>query len=470
MLVMKFGGTSVGSAERYRQVAELVGRYRDQQPVVVVSAMAGTTDWLLATARAMASSTRVNDEAAEQTLVAFRERYHTVIEEAIKSPQIRAVTQSRIAALFRQMLRVFTGIELLGEVSPRSLDAVAAFGEKLSIHLLTGVMLDLGISAEAVSAETLVVTDSTFTAAAPDMDETERRCQTKLLPLVQLGVIPVITGFIGATPDGITTTLGRNGSDYSAGIIGSALNADQIWIWKEVDGVMTADPRMVPHARSLPRISYAEAGELSYFGAKVIHPRTVLPAVEKNIPIYIKNTFNPEFEGTRIDSVGAPDSGVVKAITSARNMSVVTINGSGGMQFAGLACRTFGLLDSLNANVYMVTHASSSQDLCFVVDRKVAAAVMDGLRAAFERELARHEILSIDLLDDVAIIAVVGSGMRGVPGMAGRVFSTLGRKHTNIIAIAQGSTELNISCIVSATDEKSAVAAIHDEFVALVPA
>lgn len=467
---MKFGGTSVGNAERYRGVAQLVGGYQEQHPVVVVSAMSGTTDWLLNTARALSDGGRManaGSPAAERLMAEFHARQMEVINGAIHSPEIRSSVISVVAGQLHHLLRVLTGIELLGELSPRSLDAVAAYGEKLSSYVLAGTLQDMGFKAVAVSAEELVVTDRNFQAARPIMEATTLRCRARLLPLIESGVIPVVTGFIGATEDGITTTLGRNGTDYSASIIGATLDADQIWIWKEVDGVMSADPRLVPNARTLRRISYAEAGELSHFGAKVIHPLTVTPAVEKRIPIYIKNTFNPEFPGTRIDHAQDATDGVVKAVTSARNLALVTVAGGGVLTVPGIAARTFGCVARQNLNVFMISHASSGHDLCFVVEKSVVQAVIEELEREFRQELEVKEIDAIYFDPEIVTIAVIGAGMRGAPGVAGRLFSALGKKAINVIVIAQGSSELNISLIVATKDEQEAVMTIHEEFLSL---
>ncbi len=470
MIVMKFGGTSVGNAERYREVARLIGSYLPSQPVAVVSAMSGTTDWLLNTARSLAengSCTHAAAPTAETLIAEFQVRNQAVIEAAIQNPEIRAEVLATVNGLTSQLSRLLTGIELLGELSLRSLDAVASYGEKISAPLLAGTLQDMGIRAEAVSAEQLVLTDRNFQAARPIMDVTTGRCRAKLLPMIATGIIPVVTGFIGATEDGITTTLGRDGTDFSASIIGASLDADEIWIWKEVDGVMTADPRLVPNARSLRRISYAEAGELTHFGAKVIHPLTVRPAVEKGIPIYIKNTFNPQFPGTRIDQSQEETDGVVKAVTSARNLALVVVSGGGVLSLPGIAARTFACVTRYNQNVYMISHASSGHDLCFVVEKKAVEELVQALRDEFRRELELQEIEAVDCDPEIVTIAVVGAGMRGAPGVAGRLFSALGQKAINVVAIAQGSSELNISLIVAAQDEKEAVLTIHDEFLSL---
>jgi aspartate kinase len=467
MLLMKFGGTSVGSPERYRHVANLVSNHKDRKPVVVVSAMAGTTDWLLNTARALVEKDRASGITAESVMTEFHSKYMKVIEETVNSHEIRSHLVKEIAHLLHNLVRLYTGIELLGELSPRSLDAVASYGEKISVHLLAGALEDMGFKAKAINAEEIIITNRNFNNARPDMTETEKRCRARLLPLIEEGVIPVVTGFIGATPEGVTTTLGRSGSDYSVAIVGAAVDCTEIWIWKEVDGVMTADPRLVPTARSLRRISYAEAGELSYFGAQVLHPLTVQPAVQKGIPFYIRNTFNPDFPGTLIERPHPGSEGVVKAVTSAKNLALITVSGGGVLTVPGIAARVFTQVSRLNANVYMISHASSAHDLCFVVEKKLASAVVEALLKEFDQELHQHEIEAITAEDNVVIIAVVGAGMRGTPGVSGRLFSALGKRAINIVAIAQGSSELNISLIVDAKDEKEAVITIHDEFLSL---
>jgi len=467
MIVMKFGGTSVGSPARYQHVARLVGSFQARQPVVVVSAMAKTTDWLLTTARSLLNSTFADCSMAESAIAEFRALYQQVVAETFADPLIRAEVGAIVEKHIQQLLRLFTGIELLGELSLRSLDATAAFGEKISSHLLAGALREAGFAAQAVSAEELILTDNAFTHARPNMTITETRTRAYLLPLIEQGIIPVVTGFIGATDTGITTTIGRDGSDYSASIIGAALNSEEIWIWKEVDGVMTADPRMVVGARSLRRLSYAEAGELTYFGAKVVHPRAVKPAIEKGIPLYIKNTFNPDFPGTLIHRPQEETDGVVKAVTSAKNLALITVSGSDVLTVSRVAARSFEIVARQESNVYMISHASSGQDLCFVIDLNTMPEVVSSLRQEFGREIERGEIDDIVADSQVVIIAVIGAGMRGKPGVSGRVFSTLGRKGINIIAIAQGSSEINVSLVVSQQDESAAVRALHEEFISL---
>jgi aspartate kinase len=282
-------------------------------------------------------------------------------------------------------------------------------------------------------------------------------------PLLARGVLPVITGFFGASESGAVTTLGRSGSDYSASIVGYALQADEIWIWTDVDGVLTADPRIVSDARTLPAISFIEATEMAYFGAKVIHPRTMQPAAEARIPIWIKNTFNPAHAGTRIGPEPSAN-GAVKAITAITNVSVVTVEGSGFLGVAGVTARIFGAVGQAGINVSMISQASSQHSLSFVVPGSDGQSAVRMLEAEFELELHRQRLLSVSEDPNLAIVAVVGAGMRGTPGVAGGVFKTLGDEKINIVAIAQGSSELNISCVVSMADVERAVRALHRAF------
>ncbi|PJF46222.1 MAG: aspartate kinase, partial [Candidatus Thermofonsia Clade 3 bacterium] len=263
-----------------------------------------------------------------------------------------------------------------------------------------------------------IVTDNAFGGAAPITHLTEARCRERLLPLVEIGVVPVVTGFIGATVEGVPTTLGRGGSDYSAAILGAALNVDEIQIWTDVNGVMTADPRIVPNARSIRQLSYEEVAELAYYGAKVLHPKTVLPAIEKKIPVRVLNTFEPTHPGTLIvEKVQAEARGTVKAITAIRGMNLITIAGRGMMGVPGIAARTFSAVARVGANVLMISQSSSEQSICFVVPEASAESVIAALHEEFRRELEHRYIDSIYGMPHINIIAVVGSGMRGTPGL-----------------------------------------------------
>ena len=296
------------------------------------------------------------------------------------------------------------------------------------------------------------------------MPPTTERCQALLRPLVAKGVTPVVTGFIGATEAGVPTTLGRGASDYSGTILGRALEADEVWIWTDVNGVMTADPRVVPGARTIPSLSYAEVGEMAYFGAKVLHPQAIRPAKQTGIPVRILNTFEPDHPGTLITKNGNGSGQTVKAITAIKGLSMVTVEGAGMIGVPGVAARTFGAVARTGTSVLMISQSSSEQSICFVVPTPEAAGVLAALQEEMARELERGEIERIWPQDDIVILAVVGAGMKGTPGISARIFGALGRPRINVIAIAQGSSEYNISLVIARGDADDAVRCIHDEF------
>jgi aspartate kinase len=346
------------------------------------------------------------------------------------------------------------------------LDAVASLGERLSVRLLAAVVQSAGIQARAVESTEFVVTNAHFQNAHPDFKVTAEKTRAVLNPLMDAGIIPITTGFIGATPEGIVTTLGRGGSDYSAAIIGKVLPAADVWIWTDVDGVMTTDPRIVKEAVTLPEISYSEIAELAYYGAKVLHPKTIRPVVEAGIGLRICNTFNPSHPGTRLTTNGRPNGKpvngqVVKAVTAIRRQRLVTIEGRGMLGVPGVAARAFGAVASTGTSVPLITQASSEQSICFAVPSESAPFVVSSLEKAFIHEIEDEDIDRVWSTEDVSIVTVVGAGMRHTPGVAGRVFSQLGNNGVNVLAIAQGSSEVSISLVVDSVDTENAVKALH---------
>jgi aspartate kinase len=471
MLVMKFGGTSVGSVEAFAQVVSIVAdkvagqtRTTTTRPgvAVVTSAMSGVTNMLIEAARRAAQG---DEEFYKETENNLRVKHQSVVGQFIDDGGERAALGRVIDARLAEFTRLCSSITVLGELTNRGLDVVSGLGERMSAPLLAAVLRARGIPAEYVDATEIVVTDSVFGGAAPLMSQTTERCRPRLLSIIERGVVPVITGFVGATVDGIPTTLGRGASDYSAAIMGAVLDADEIQIWTDVNGVMTADPRIVSNARSLNQLSYEEVAELAYYGAKVLHPQTVTPAVEKRIPIRVLNTFEPSHPGTLIlDRRDDATQGSVKAITSIRGMNLITVAGRGMIGVPGTAARTFRAVATVGANVLMISQSSSEQSICFVVPEVSAPTVINALRSEFKTELERHYIDRIDGHNDVAIIAVVGAGMRGTPGLAASIFQAVGGEHINVIAIAQGSSEANVSLVVEAGRAADAVRSIHDIF------
>jgi len=310
----------------------------------------------------------------------------------------------------------------------------------------------------------LIVTDSFHGGAEPQAAPTRQNSQARLGPLLKAGQVPIITGFIGATADGVLTTLGRGGSDYSATILGGALDADEIIIWTDVEGVLTADPRLISEARTIPEISYREAAELAYFGAKVLHPKTLRPVLPAGIPVWIRNSFTPEKPGTKITPQGRSIGGGVKALTAIRDVALISVGGPGIVGVPDVVGRTFSTTAQLRAEILLISQSSSQNDICFIVTKAHAQATLEALREEFAQDLAHQVVDHITIDPNIAIVAVVGENMRGTPGVAGRTFHALGREGVNIIAIAQGSSETNISFVVSDESVKPALLATHREF------
>jgi aspartate kinase len=462
MLVMKFGGTSVGTAEAIAQSIAIIAEHAAQEPVVaVVSAMSGITNTLLAKATAAASGDSEGVDAARAALLA---PHRSAAVELLPAGDRRRETEATLSALADEVARLLYSVYVLRELSPRASDRIVSFGERMSSVLVAAALNERGTPAQASPSDRLIVTDGVFGGASPLLEKTRVQATNTLAPLFQAGLVPIVTGFFGADEQGLTTTLGRGGSDYSASILGHALDAREIWIWTDVDGVMTADPRLVHSAHTLPAISYAEATEMAYFGAKVIHPKTMHPAVEKHIPIWIKNTFRPELPGTCIGAE-THNGSIAKALASISGLAAVTVEGRGQLGVSDVTARIFSTIGRAGINVFMISQASSQHSVTFVVQDDQAQTALRALEAEFASDLVKESVLSITADRDLAIVAVVGGGMRGTPGVAGRVFGTMGQQGINIIAIAQGSSELNISFVIDAHEVDRAVVALHDAFV-----
>ena len=457
---MKFGGTSVGNAERMDSVAALVREHAAYAEVVVVaSAMGGVTDMLI---RAAAEASRGDREHWKSVRQELARRHREVADQLSAAEQ--AVVLPRLAEQVNYFENLCSGFSLVREVTPRAMDALSSLGEVMSVTLLAAILRSKGVQAEAVDATELIVTDDNFGNATPLFDETDSRTRERLAGLRRRGVVPVVTGFRGATREGLCTTLGRGGSDYSGTIVGASLDASEIWIWTDVDGVMTADPRLVSAARIIPEISYREAVELSFFGAKVLHPKAIQPVMKKKIPVWIKNSFNPSCPGTKIGSSAANGKPGVKAITSVSKADLITISGKDALSFAQLAAKVFASLSQEEIATLMVTQSSADNVLCFAVHNADLKRVKTKLEKVFELEMLHDYMAALEVMPHVAIVVAIGENMKGTPGIAGRAFGALGRRGINIIAIAQGSSELSISFAVKAADVKEAVNAIHEEF------
>jgi len=460
--VMKFGGTSVGDSDRIRSAAAIAAEASKQRAVVVVvSAMSSVTNTLIAAAGKAAKG----DEAAAETLTkVLREKHHEAIGKLISDLENRRELLSEINALIERAANYCRGCALLGELSPRALDVIAGTGERLTARMAAAVLRDMGLRGVAFDATDLIVTDDVHGGARPLADRTREKTQATLFPLLEAGGIPVVTGYIAATAKGIPTTLGRGGSDYSATILGAALDASEVIIWTDVNGVLTADPRMVPDAATLDEVSYTEAGELAFFGAKVLHPMTLRPVIESAIPVWIRNSFQPDLAGTKITHSVRPTPQGVKAVTATRDVAMIAIAGPGIIGVPDIAARIFTASASVHANIVMISQSSSQDSICFVVQAADAARTEKALREALYEDVHQHDLEHIKVNRNVAIVAAVGENMAGTPGIAGRVFSTLGKEAINIIAIAQGSSEYNISFLVESGGMERAVKALHQAF------
>lgn len=461
MIVAKFGGTSVGTPEAMKKAAAIAAAIGVKEKIVVTSAMSGVTDSLLNLAKLAAYS---DGAGLWESFDGLKAKH----EEAIKIFSVSGAgnASGEVSEIFSELRRVLEGLALLRELTPRSLDLVASVGERLSAPILAAALRQAGAGAIPFDARKAITTDDSYTAAEVDFKITNENLKALLLPILKEGIIPVVTGFIAGTSEGATTTLGRGGSDYTAAIVGAALGAEEIQIWTDVDGIMSADPRIVSGAKILPEVSYSEAMEMSYFGAKVIHPKTMLPAFESGIPIVIKNTFNPIAPGTRIlKEIKLAGSGV-KVITSIPKVSMVTVGGIGMRGRTGFAAKLFEAAGAVRANILMITQASSEQSICVLVSRGDGKRLYAALGRVFSGEMQSKIVESIILDEDVSAVAVVGAGMRGTPGIAGAAFGAAAEAGVNILAIAQGSSELNISFVVKSGDMERAVQGLHKALIA----
>lgn len=460
MEILKFGGTSVGSSQIIRNLAEIVLKHQGPQ-VLVVSAMAGATDTLIGLAKTAEGGFwhPVNDGLYE-----LRKRHNEVVQTFIADPERRGRVEKAFDLLFSELGDLLHGVSLLKEATSRSLDLISGFGERINAIQIAAILEERGLNTVAIDARDILVTDASFGRAIVDNEISRKLSRERLLPLLEGGVVPVVTGFIARTPGGIATTLGRGGSDYTASLLGAYLDARKIVIWTDVSGVMTADPRLVKEARPLPRVSFREAAEMANFGAKVLHPKTVLPAVQAGIPLHIKNTFRPDDPGTEIVEDLAPEHMGVKTVSSISGLALMTIEGNGMLGVPGIARRVFTATASRGVNVIMISQSSSEHGISIVIAAEETDAAREALEDEFEREIRRSLVDRIVVKADVSILALIGEGMQGHPGTSGRLFDALGRHHVNILAIAQGSSELNISVVVTRAMVQRAVRAVHTAF------
>jgi bifunctional aspartokinase / homoserine dehydrogenase 1 len=458
--VHKFGGASLADPAAVRHAVAILQNGRSPR-VVVVSAMAGVTDLLLEAA----TRSRAGDLlAAARVVQALRERHHAAAKALASPGAVRNELLAFIDAQLTELETIAKGLSILRELTTRTSDFVVARGERLSARLVSAAMQSAAIKTRYVDAAEVVRTDANFGNASPDLNATDQLFRRVLKPLLKQGITPVVTGFIGATPEGEVTTLGRGGSDLTASLAGRAMGAARVNLWKDVPGLLTADPRLVPDARVLPQLNVREAAELAYYGARVLHPRALIPVIGRKVPLFVRPFGDPASEGTEVSERATALDVPVKALSAATSQALVTVEGNGMLGVPGVAARTFAALQREGISVSLISQASSEHSICFCVPAESAEPARRCLSEAFEEEIAHREIDGVTVRGDVATIAVVGLGMAGTPGVAQRVFSALAAQGINVIAIAQGSSELNISAVVGQAQSREAQRAIHSAF------
>jgi aspartokinase/homoserine dehydrogenase 1 len=466
MIVHKFGGTSVGDALRFASVADIVlehsSRADDPFPpgtVVVVSAMSKVTDQLIAGARAAAEG---KDAVYREIKARLLSRHLQVVETSLTHSAERLEVGGLIEDRLHELERFYRSIAMLGELTPRGCDAVSSFGEQISSSILAAILRERGARAQAYSATELIVTDDHFGAATPLMDRTRQKLQQRIKPLIERGVIPVITGFIGATEQGVITTLGRGGSDYAAAIIGAGLDADQVWIWSDVDGILTADPNIVSGAHTLTELSYDEAANLAYFGADVLHPKTIRPVTQRGIPLRIVNSFNPTHPGTLIVKEPHPDRTLLPAIISTAGLSLIAIGSQDDSWALQMAARALQKLCEAGLEVLMFSQSFSEHSLNLIVREQDQAHCLKTLSREFKNG-SPDSIYSLGAKEQVATISVVGVPDWNQNGIVPRAFATLGRHGTRVIAVAQAATEHSVSFCIPEEQVADTVLFLHHE-------
>jgi len=470
MIVHKFGGTSVGNAQRFSEVADIVmeqhsrasdcgDRSRPCEIVVVLSAMSGTTNQLVAGARAAAEG---QDSVYRAIKAELLSRHLDVVETLLNHSSERLEVGGLVEDRLHELERLYRSIAVLGELTARGCDVVASFGEQLSVSILAAALRERGVRAQAISAAKLIVTDGDFGKAKPLTGPTRQRLQQRIVPLVERGVIPVITGYIGATEEGVTTTLGRGGSDFSAAILGAGLDADEVWIWSDVDGILTADPNIVPQARTLTELSYTEAADLAYFGADVLHPKTIRPVTESGIPLRIVNSFNPTHPGTLIVETPSPDRERLPAIISTTGLSMIAIGGLDEAWTLQMAARALQRLSQAGLDVLMFSQSFSEHSLNLIVREQDQAHCIKILCHEFEGDL-QGEVCSLGTKEKVATISVVGVPGWNEMGIVSHAFSALGKHSTRVIAVAQAATEYSVSFCIPEEQVADTVRFLHHE-------
>jgi aspartate kinase len=461
-LVMKFGGTAINSADKVRHIASLIKSQKEKgnnEIVGVISAARGMTDKI--------SSIPLNIKISNKQFITdflknTRYTHINIIDNAIKNERLKNEARSVLSLLIKELEDILTGVLLLGEITPKSLDYLMSFGERLSTPIVSFALRDIGLLSEYLTGkEAGILTDSNFGEARPLMDTTRLRVVHKIEPLLSSNVIPLVTGFIGADQNGNITTIGRGGSDYTATIIASSLDADEVWFLGDVDGLMTADPKIVSEAKVIREVSFAEAMEMALFGAKYMHPRALEPVIDTKIPVRIRNAFKVNHLGTLISqNLTKTSQKTVKSISAIRHTALIDVSGGGMVGAPGTAAKIFDALAKNRVNIMMISQSPSESSISIVVRRDE----LDKAITTLDLNLLGKVVKRVVINNDVAVIAAVGSGMRGLKGVAARVFNAVAKRNVNVIMIVQGSSELNLAFVVNDSDCEQAVIALHDEF------
>ena len=455
MKVLKFGGSSVATPARVQSAIEIIKPYLSGDVAIVFSAFGGVTDSLIQVSKlALEGNLQYKSKLAE-----LETRHLDAVRQLINIQRQSGIL-AQVKFMVNELEDVLHGVYLVKERTIRTLDYIMSFGERLSAYIISEAFIDKGYPTEFLDARKVVRTDNHFGYAKVDFDTTNKLIKDHFKHHEN---VQIITGFVATSESGETTTLGRSGSDYTAAIIAGALNATDLEIWTDVDGMMTADPRKVKKAFTVPEMSYEEAMELSHFGAKVIFPATMQPAMVNKIPIWIKNTFNPAFKGTQIHSASA-NGKMIKGISSMNGVSLLSLQGSGLLGVVGASMRLFATLARENVNVILISQASSEHSICFAVENHISAVAKSAIEKEFQYEIRNEEIDEVQVENDLSIVAVVGDGMKHSPGTSGRMFSALGKNGVNVVAIAQGSSERNISAVIPQADVGKALNALHEAF------
>lgn len=460
MKVLKFGGSSVAKPERIRGIIDILKDYyaAGDHFTVVFSAFGGVTDSLIEMSRLAAAG----DDRYGEAFQAFADRHQEAIADLLQEGVLREETSAQMRKSHDVLKNLLYGIFLVREASSRTMDYVLSFGERSSAYIISQTLQQAGIPAEFLDARKIIRTDKTFSSAKVNFEKSYEIIHSYYSEHTK---VQVVTGFISSAKGGLTTTLGRGGSDYTASLIAAGLNADAIEIWTDVSGVLTADPRRVKKAFTIPKLTYAEAMEMSHFGAKVIYPPTLMPALKKRIPLYIKNTFDPDFPGTKVSEENNPEDGVaVRGISSINNVALLTLSGSGLFGVPGISARLFGALAQKGINIILITQGSSEHAISFAVQPSDAERAKIAVGEAFAYEIERGVVNTVKVERDLSVVAIIGENMRYQPGISGRLFQALGKNGINAVAIAQGSSELNVSVVIPKEDENKALNALHEAF------